>query len=73
MLSFTEILLLIVTVLYLLYKYGTSTYNHWKNQGLVQIDPKLPFVGNTWGFLMRKFHPADGTKIFYDTFSNETK
>lgn len=41
-----EGLIVLGTVLYILYKYGTSTYDHWEKRGVNYMKPLLPFLGS---------------------------
>lgn len=36
---------LVVTLLYLIYWYATSTFDYWKKKGVVEVKTKEPFFG----------------------------
>ncbi|XP_059477145.1 cytochrome P450 9e2-like [Neocloeon triangulifer] len=37
--------LLLLTALYLIYWYGTSTFDYWKKKGVPELETKVPFFG----------------------------
>ncbi|CAB3366382.1 Hypothetical predicted protein [Cloeon dipterum] len=39
--------LLLLTTIYLLYWYGTCTFDYWKKRGVPEIKKKVPFLGST--------------------------
>ena len=51
--ALVEALIVLGTVLYILYKYGTSTYDHWEKKGVNYIKASIPFLG------------SEGAKMFW--------
>ncbi|XP_065339679.1 cytochrome P450 9e2-like [Cloeon dipterum] len=50
-----DVVVLVLTAVYLLYWYGTSTFDYWKKKGVPEIKKKVPFFGSDMdAVLLRK-------------------
>lgn len=66
-----EGLIVLATVLYLLYRYGTETYNHWEKKGVKYLKPSAPFVGNSENMVFKKETILEYLNRIYMGFPNE--
>lgn len=56
--SWPQWALILATVLYAVYRYGTSTFGFFKDKGVIFLKP-MPFLGNFHSFIFK-------TKTFHD-------
>lgn len=52
--AWIEILIVVGTILYILYKYGTSTYDYWEKKGVNHIKARIPFLGSNADTFLKK-------------------
>ncbi|XP_063988931.1 cytochrome P450 6k1-like [Diachasmimorpha longicaudata] len=62
--------LLVLFIIYLIYRYMTRNFNYWKNRGVIFVPPS-PFLGNFGEFLLGKKSVANFTKAVYNYAPNE--
>lgn len=60
-----SIILLIVIIIFLLYKLGTKNFNYWKKKGVPYIKPTL-FSGNSGPLLLGKVSDTDHNENLYN-------
>lgn len=65
-----ETVIVIVTVLFILYKIGTKRLTKWKDAGVPEIKP-YPFVGNSVGTILRKVSFGDNVMNQYNYFKGK--
>ncbi|KOC58959.1 Cytochrome P450 6a2 [Habropoda laboriosa] len=70
MASYFEILCGVAALLLALYYYSTSTFDFWKNRGVVGPRP-IPFFGTSKDLMFAKISVAEYTKNIYDKYKNE--
>ena len=68
--NYFEILCGVVALLLAVYYYATSTFDFWKNRGVVGPKP-LPFVGNIKEILFARKSIADYAREIYIAYKNE--
>lgn len=69
---FLEGFIVLGTILYILYKYGTKTYDHWEKQGVNHIKACIPFLGSD-GFKMfwKRETIIDSINRIYNSFPGQ--
>lgn len=64
-----EILLVIVGLLWFVYKYSTSQYTYWKDRSIPYVEPHFPF-GTEKNFMFPKIPISEHFQNYYDKFKN---
>jgi hypothetical protein len=62
--------IILLVVAFLLYKWGTSTFDYFEKRGIPYNKP-LPFVGSRIGMLLRNSSAVDFLMEIYDEFKDE--
>lgn len=63
-----ESVILISTILFLLYKYGTRNFQRWKGVG-IKYDEPYPFIGSDLNIFTKERSPCDNVKRMYDKYN----
>jgi hypothetical protein len=62
--------IILLVVAFLLYKWGTSTFDYFEKRGIPYNKP-LPFVGSRIGMLLRNSSAVDFLMEIYNEFKDE--
>ncbi|KAJ8951050.1 hypothetical protein NQ318_003746 [Aromia moschata] len=63
---FVDLILLLVTVAFLLFKYQTRKFDHWKRKGVFHLKP-IPFFGNAYDLCTYKQNMGPWFKTIYNS------
>lgn len=67
-----EGLIILGTILYILYRYGTSTYDYWEKRGVDHIKAYLPFLGsNGERMFWKRQTMMEGMWAIYNAFPGQ--
>ena len=65
-----EGIIIVGTILYILYKYGTKSYDHWEKKGVKHIKAYIPFLGSG-GMFWKKQTLIESLNAIYDAFPTQ--
>lgn len=70
--ALVEGIIILGTILYILYKFGTKSYDHWEKKGVKYIKASYPFLGsNGEKMLWNKETLIESSSRMYNEFPKE--
>lgn len=70
--TLVEGIIVLGTILYILYKYGMKTYDHWEKKGVKYIQAPVPFLGSFGvNMMMKKETLIDSALRMYNAFPGQ--